>query len=109
MTRQGPAPSRATRHGTASRRAFVGLGAAGVAGAAVVAFRLLQPAASPRRASGPATPGPARPARTIPHRRVLPENSLAGDPDWEIRHPGTPDAILGYAGAASVLTGEPFP
>ena len=37
------------------------------------------------------------------------ENSLPGDPDWEIRHLGSPHAIEGYAGAASVLTGEPFP
>jgi hypothetical protein len=109
MTRQGPAWHRATRHGTPSRRAFLVLGAAGIAGAAgaaAVAVRLLQPAtpsAPARRASGPATT-----ARAIPHRRARPENSLPGDPDWEIRHLGAPDAIQGYAGSASVLTGEPF-
>ncbi len=37
------------------------------------------------------------------------ENSLPGDPHWEIRHLGAANAIMGYAGAASVLTGESFP
>ena len=37
------------------------------------------------------------------------ENSLPGDPHWEIRHLGAANAIMGYAGAASVLTGQPFP
>ena len=37
------------------------------------------------------------------------ENARPGDPHWEIRHLGAPDAIEGYAGAASVLTGESFP
>ena len=39
----------------------------------------------------------------------MPENSRPGDPHWEIRHLGAADAIEGYAGAASVLTGESFP
>jgi hypothetical protein len=34
------------------------------------------------------------------------ENSLDGDPNWGIRHVGAPDAIMGYAGQASVLPGE---
>ncbi len=103
MTGQGPAWNGTRRGGTASRRAFLALGAAGIAGAAAVTARLLQPAAPARRASGRATT-----TRAIPHRRALPENSLPGDPDWEIRHLGAPDAIQGYAGSASVLTGEPF-
>jgi hypothetical protein len=40
---------------------------------------------------------------------VVPENSLPGDPRWQIRHLGAADAIMGYAGTASVLTGQSFP
>ena len=58
---------------------------------------------------------PAAPARPVkaptpgPRRRVVAENSLPGDPDWEIRHLGAANAIMGYTGAASVLTGQSFP
>jgi hypothetical protein len=41
------------------------------------------------------------------HRRAVPENDLPGDPHWWITKLGTPDAIQGYAGQASVLPGEP--
>ena len=34
---------------------------------------------------------------------------MPGDPHWEIRHLGAANAIMGYAGAASVLTGQSFP
>jgi hypothetical protein len=37
------------------------------------------------------------------------ENSRPGDRHWQIRHLGAADAIAGYTGAASVLTGESFP
>ena len=75
------------------RRAFLGLGAAGMAAAACDS--------GPSRSAGrPATPG---------RRRPVQENELPGDPDWAIRQPGAPDAIMGYAGKASVLPGEPFP
>ncbi len=84
----------------ASRRAFLGLGAAGVAGAAAGLA-----GCSPH----PAMAAPASPARAVPRRRVVPENSRPGDPHWEIRHLGAPHAIEGYAGASSVLTGESFP
>ena len=40
---------------------------------------------------------------------MVAENSLPGDPDWEIRHLGAANAIMGYTGAASVLTGQSFP
>ena len=40
---------------------------------------------------------------------MLAENARPGDPHWEIRHLGAPDAIEGFAGASSVLTGESFP
>jgi hypothetical protein len=88
-----------TWDGKASRRSL--LGTLGTVGAAVAAFRLLR--------SGPkVSPGPPATPRTTA-RRTVSENSLPGDADWQIRHLGPPDAIEGYAGAASVLTGQPFP
>src|SRR5262249_47007567 len=53
--------------------------------------------------TGPAAgSGPA-----APQRRVVSENLLPGDPDWKISHLGAPEAIMGYAGQASVLPGQP--
>ncbi len=106
MTRHGQHRHGTTGHSAAStsRRAFLGLGALGVVGAAAaVVLR--------QNGDGPGTP-PARAAvtsRTTAHRRAVPENSLPGDPNWEIGNQGPADAIMGYAGAASVLTGESFP
>ncbi len=88
--------------GRPSRRAFLGLGAAAVAtgiSATVAACSSDHPAPGAADASG----GTPRRARAVP------ENSRPGDPHWEIRHLGAPDAIEGYAGASSVLTGESFP
>ena len=90
--------------GRASRRAFLGLGAAAVAAGISAAAAV----AGGDHAARPA----ARPAQGRPRggaRRALAENSRPGDPHWEIRHLGAPDAIEGYAGASSVLTGESFP
>jgi hypothetical protein len=42
-----------------------------------------------------------------PRRTAVPENSKPGDKHWRITHLGAPDAIMGYAGRASVLPGEP--
>ena len=55
--------------------------------------------------------GPPPPHTTAPStgRRAVAESSLPGDPHWEIRHLGAADAISGYAGVASVLTGQSFP
>ena len=92
MTRDGSGP-----RGT-SRRAFLGLGAAGA----------LAAASGCSTSSGPAATVSATP-RASKGRRLVPENSLPGDPHWEIRHLGAADAITGYAGAASVLTGQSFP
>jgi hypothetical protein len=107
MTRHGQNRHGTTGHSAAStsRRAFLGLGALGVVGAAAaVVLR--------QTGDGPGTPS-ARAAVTsrtaTTHRRAVAENSLPGDPRWEIRHEGSADAIMGYAGAASVLTGESFP
>src|SRR5579862_2092103 len=72
-----------------SRRAFLGLGALGVAGAAA-------------SCGGPATQvhppaGSAETSRRAAGRRKVAENSLPGDRHWEIRHLGSADAIAGYA------------
>ncbi len=95
-----------TRDARASRRAFLGLGALGIAGilgSAAAAARLWRSTGPAGHASDPST------TTRVTRRRAVSENSLAGDPDWEIRHLGSPHAIEGYAGAASVLTGESFP
>src|SRR5215472_17188828 len=82
-----------------SRRSFLGTAAA--AAAAVPAGGALSGCQSkPSDGSGQ----PDRPAR----RLVVAENSLPGDKHWWIRHLGAPDAIMGYAGQASVLPGEPI-
>ena len=91
MTRDGSGP------GGTSRRAFLGLGALGAVAAA-------------SGCDGNSEPPVIHPtARTPARRRAVAENSLPGDPHWEIRHLGTADAIMGFAGAASVLTGQSFP
>jgi hypothetical protein len=92
MTRDGSGP-----RGT-SRRAFLGLGAAG----AVAAVAGCSGADSGPPAAG-ATP------RAGTGRRPVSENSRPGDRHWQIRHLGAADAIMGYAGSASVLTGQSFP
>jgi hypothetical protein len=87
--------------GKTSRRAFLGLATVGVAaGAAAGAAKILAPAAAKHPAALPAT-------RTL--RPAVPENSLSGDPHWAVRHLGSKHAIEGYAGKASVLSGESFP
>jgi hypothetical protein len=105
MTRHGQNRHGTTGHSAAgtSRRAFLGLGALGVVGAAAAV--VLRRAGDPRTPAADATVT----SRTTVRHRAVPENSLPGDPDWEIRHLGSADAIVGYAGAASVLTGESFP
>jgi hypothetical protein len=83
------------------RRAFLGLGAAGVAGVTAGAMKLW-----PTQQRTTAEVKPAVPLR----RKTAPaENSLPGDPGWEIRQLGAPQDIEGYAGKVSVLTGESFP
>jgi len=80
-----------------SRRAFLGLVAAAVSAAA----------AACTRAAGASGTAPARSPRPVTVRRPVSENALPGDPHWDIRHLGPPNAMLGYAGQASVLPGEP--
>jgi len=81
-----------------SRRAFIGLAAVGAAGVAAVAAKLAE---NGKKASAGTTHPTA-------HHRTVSENSQAGDPHWSIRHFGAPDAMMGYAGQASVLPGEPI-
>jgi len=102
MTRDGGAAHRPAPHGGASRRAFLGLGVLGVTGAALGAASACSSNSGPPAADATST------TRTGTGRRSVSENSLPGDPHWEIRHLGSPHAIEGYTGAASVLTGEPF-
>jgi N,N-dimethylformamidase beta subunit-like protein len=84
--------------GQTSRRAFLGLAAAGAAGA-VSACSGIGPAAGPRPS--------AAAARTW--RNPVRENSRPGASDWVIHHLGAEHEIEGYPGKASVLAGEPLP
>jgi len=82
------------------RRAFLAVATAAVA-AGTAACGAASRAAG--RASG-APPSARRPVAGRPAR----ENDRPGDPHWNIRHLGAPDAIMGYAGQASVRPGEPI-
>ena len=81
-----------------TRRTFLGLGAAATAGAAAA-----MAGCSPSGSSSSQPPGghKASPSRPVS------ENSLPGDPHWNLRHLGAPAAMLGYAVPASVRPGEP--
>jgi hypothetical protein len=86
--------------GQTSRRAFLGLAAAGVAGAA----------GAVSACSGIASPGSGSNAATARSwRNPVPENSRPGASDWVIHHLGAEHEIEGYPGKASVLPGEPLP
>jgi hypothetical protein len=87
-----------------ARRTFLGLGAAGIAGAAAAAAKLWS--ATDVTASGASRKVPPKPAAKS---RTVAESSLPGDPRWQIRHLGAEHAIEGYPGKSSVLTGETFP
>src|SRR6185437_3301165 len=84
-------------NGETSRRAFLGLAAAGVAGAVS--------ACSSAGSAG--VRGAAATAR--PWRRPVPENALPGTDGWVIHHLGGKHEIEGYAGKASLTQGEPLP
>jgi hypothetical protein len=81
-----------------TRRTFLGLSAAAAAGAAAAVA-----GCSP---SGSSSSQPPAGHRASPSRRAS-ENSLPGDPHWNLRHVGAPAAMLGYAVPASVRPGEP--
>ena len=84
-----------------SRRTFLGQ-TAGAAGA--LSAGTLAGCSSALGGSGPpsAKDGQKRPAGLS----VVSENSKPGEKHWWIKHLGAPDAIMGYAGRASVLPGE---
>jgi hypothetical protein len=86
----------ARMNGQTSRRAFLGLAAAGAAGAVPACSGL---ASRARPAAAAARPWRARTA----------ENALPGTSDWVIRHLGAEHEIEGYAGRASAAPGESFP
>jgi hypothetical protein len=91
---------------TTSRRAFIGLAAAAGLGAAAGVGRLLtegQPASGGAGAASPAARTGQRASKTTP------EALLPGDAHWAARNFGTAHEIEGYAGRASVLSGETFP
>jgi hypothetical protein len=83
------------------RRAFLGIAAAVTAVGAAACSGAAH--AVGRGASGKASP----PGGSGAARRRVRENDLPGDPHWAIRHLGPRSAIMGYAGQASVLPGEP--
>jgi hypothetical protein len=90
-----------------SRRSFLGkLAAAGalVTAAGTAATAKLLGGTGPGAKPPPGLVG--APSRGV-GAQVVPENSLPGDPNWWVTRTGAPDAIMGYAGQASVLPGEP--
>jgi len=91
-----------------SRRTFLRTAAAAAAAAAAVPVAAELAACS---TAGKPSSGARRhtAASTIRARRKTPEGNLPGDPRWDLRHLGAPDAIMGYAGLASALPGESVP
>jgi hypothetical protein len=83
--------------GQTSRRTFLGLAAAGAAGAVSACSSVVRSGSRPAAAA----------ARGW--RNPVPENAKPGTSDWVIRHLGAEHEIEGYTGKASVLPGEPLP
>ncbi len=96
MTRDGSDPRGSAPQSGTSRRAFFGLAGSALAAASACSSDVSQPTVRTT-------------ARASTRRRVVAENSLPGDPHWAITNLGASDAIMGYTGKASVLTGESFP
>ncbi|HEY1699088.1 MAG TPA: N,N-dimethylformamidase beta subunit family domain-containing protein [Trebonia sp.] len=92
-----------------TRRTFLGLAAAGVAGAAAAVTALRNGSSRPTGPVADTVSKASAKPRVSGQRRALPENDLPGDPDWELRSLGGEHEIEGYAGRASVLPGESFP
>jgi len=95
-----------------SRRAFLGIGAAVVAGGAAAARITAAGQPDGHRAAAARHRHRSRPggrAATAARRRAASENDLPGDRHWRIRRLGARHEIEGYAGRASVLPGEPVP
>ncbi|MFJ9609658.1 N,N-dimethylformamidase beta subunit family domain-containing protein [Kitasatospora sp. NPDC101176] len=84
-----------------SRRGVLGLG--------LMAAALSSCGTGPDRAAPAPHPSPdAGGPGTAEHVGLRTEQSLPGDPDWEITDPGPADAIEGFADRVSVLPGEQF-
>ena len=90
--------------GQTSRRAFLGLAAAGVIGPVAACSTVVRTA----RSAGPAAVKPQA-STAKAWRNPVPENALPGTSDWLIRNLGADHEIEGYAGRVSVLAGEPVP
>jgi hypothetical protein len=94
-----------SQEGRSTRRVFLGRAAAVAAipaAAGVAAAVFAEDSGHPAAAGAPHR-------RPSPPRQTVAENSRPGDPDWNIRQLGAPDAIVGYAGRSSVLAGESVP
>ncbi len=89
-----------------SRRAFLGLAAAAVAVPAAVIAAVK--AAGSGKPAAPAGSPHDKAARPLAQRKPVSENSLPGDPNWQISQLGAADAMIGYAGQYSVLPGQPI-
>ncbi len=87
------------RHAPTRRRVI----ALTAAAAAAVPVAALAGCSTP---AGDASTAHAPKSKLSSRRSPVSENSLAGDPNWAIRHQGAPDAMVGYAGQASVLPGQ---
>src|SRR5580693_8344744 len=88
--------------GSTSRRAFLGMAAAGVAGAVSACGGIARSIGAGHPVAETARPWRAK---TV----AIAENSRPGTEDWVIHHLGAADEIMGYAGTASVAQGERFP
>jgi hypothetical protein len=87
-----------------SRRRFIGLAAAAAAvpAAAIAADKVVTAGnAGAKKASEAAE------RAGLQAKRIISENSLPGDPNWGISNLGNPNDMIGYAGQASVLPGQP--
>jgi hypothetical protein len=82
---------------TTSRRRFLGL-------AAATAAIPIAGCTSDRSSSAAKKAATKRPAPKVP----VAENALPGDPNWGISNQGAWNAMMGYAGQASVLRGQPI-
>jgi hypothetical protein len=86
-----------------SRRAFLGMAAAGLAGTVSACSEAVSTGV--RAVAARPVAVTARPWRT----RLVAENTLPGTSSWQIRHLGAEHEIEGYAGKASVRAGESLP
>jgi len=93
---RGETPAGSSGRAT-SRRRFLGL-------AAATAAIPIAGCTSDRSGSAAKKEAAKRPATKVP----VAENSLPGDPNWGISNQGAWNAMMGYAGQASVLPGQPI-